>query len=338
MKKFGLVLSVLALIFVSNACASTYPDLMDDAEDSIHPKILGEKVKFKESWAYVMSGREKYFSASTMDVTDLCYFSADVNSYGELSYIPNPKAFASYKGRIHLVVTCTGRALTHFAIDPKGKCRQGIIDAIAAGSKNYDGVNIDFENVGGRDIENFQLFLKAVREAIGPNKILSVCVPARVRGYSDEIYDYKKMASLTDKVIIMAYDEHWSGGEPGPVASMDWCKRVATYATSVIPREKLVMGLPFYGRSWEDECYGSAWIYSSIQRLINENNVEFVQRKDSVPYFDFDTNVHVTAYYDDVFSLLERCRMYKGFGITNVGFWRIGQEDTNFWKWFETEK
>lgn len=303
-------------------------------EKSIAPQITGDKISVTESWAYVMTDREKYFS-NTMPVTDLCYFSADVNSYGELNYIPNPKAFSSYKGRIHLVVTCTGRALTHFSIDPNGKCRKKIIDAIAAASKNYDGIQIDFENVGGRDAENFRLFLAAVKEAIGPNKIFSVALPARTKSYVDEIYDYKKIEPLVDKIIIMAYDEHWSGGTPGPVASMAWCKNVASYVTKVIPKEKLVMGLPFYGRSWEDDHYGTAWIYNSVKRIMQENNVNEVQRKDSVPYFDFDTKIHVTAYYDDAYSLVARSRMYKEFGITNFGFWRVGQEDTSFWDWLE---
>ncbi|MBO4319008.1 MAG: hypothetical protein J5857_00890, partial [Treponema sp.] len=95
----------------------------------IKPEIKDEPLEFDEIWGYVMTSREKYFSKD-MPITDLCYFSADVNSYGELSSIPNPKQFAGFKGRIHLVVTCTGRALTHFSMTPGTKEYNGILDAI----------------------------------------------------------------------------------------------------------------------------------------------------------------------------------------------------------------
>ena len=317
-------------------CLLCVPAFADEKINSLHPKIEGDKIKMQESWAYVMTDREKYFSKS-MPITDLCYFSADVNSYGEITYIPNPKRFADFKGRVHLVVTCTGRALTHFSIDPNGPCRQGIIDAIVAASKNYDGVQIDFENVGARDKENFLLFLKDLKSALAPEKIFSIAVPARVKSYSDEIYDYKKITPLVDRVFIMAYDEHWSGGSPGPVASMDWCKRVLNYASSVIPKEKLVMGLPFYGRSWADDNYNSGWIFTSMERIMNESGISSVQRKDSVPYFSFDKTIHVTAYYDDAYSLVERSRLYENANINKIGFWRLGQEDVSFWDWLEIE-
>ncbi len=298
------------------------------------PTIDGEKIGVKESWAYVMLDREKYFSTS-MPITDLCYFSADINSYGELTSIPNPKRFSSYTGRIHLVVTCTGRALTHFSIDPNGKCRKGIIDAIVAASANYDGIQIDFENVGGRDRSNFMLFLKDIKKALPEGKIFSIALPARTKLLSDEIYDYAKISEIVDRILIMAYDEHWSGGSPGPVASMDWCKRVINYARTVIPKEKLIMGLPFYGRSWQNESYGSAWIFTSMERIMNQNNIQSVDRKDSIPYFEYDQTVHVTAYYDDAYSLVERCRMYQLYNVDKLGFWRVGQEDVSFWDWLE---
>lgn len=327
---------IIALIMIA---AGLFPLSAADTKttanvNSVKPAIEGEKVAVKESWGYVMTDREKYFS-NDMPITDLCYFSADVNSYGELSSIPNPKRFSTFKGRIHLVVTCTGRALTHFSIDPNGKCRQGIINAIAAASKDYDGIQIDFENVGARDKDNFILFLKDVKKALPEGKIFSIALAARTKSYSDDIYDYKKIAPLVDKVLIMAYDEHWSGGSAGPVASMEWCQKVAKYASSIIPKEKLIMGLPFYGRSWANETYASAWIFTTMERIMKEHNITSVERKDSIPYFDFDAKVHVTAYYDDAYSLVTRCRMYKDLGIDNVGFWRIGQEDVSFWKWLE---
>ena len=303
----------------------------------IRPEIKEDPLEFEEIWGYVMTDREKYFSKD-MPITDLCYFSADVNSYGELSYIPNPKQFAGFKGRIHLVVTCTGRALTHFSMTPGTKEYKGILDAIESASKKYDGIQVDYENIGARDAGNFLTYLKDIRKRIGPDKMLSVALPARTRAISDDIFNYKKIEPLVDRILIMAYDEHWSGSKPGPVASMDWCKKVADYAKSVIPQKKLIMGLPFYGRSWEDYSYSDAWIYTSMNRIMKENDVHRIERDNGVAHVSFDVKTHVEAYFDDAYSLVERSKMYKSAGIQSIGFWRIGQEDSEIWKHLKIKK
>ena len=204
---------------------------------------------------------------------------------------------------------------------------------IAKAAKRYDGIQIDFETIPARDAANFRSFLGDVRAAIGNEKWFSVAVPARIREISDDIFNYKKIVQLADRVIIMAYDEHWSGSKPGPIASMEWCRKVAEYASSVIPQKKLVMGLPFYGRTWQSPSNASAWYFSGVNRIMNENNAHTISREDGIPYFSFETTVTVTGYFEDTISLVNRCRMYQSMDVRKIAFWRIGQEDPSFWPW-----
>lgn len=300
-----------------------------------HDMPEGDPVPANEVWGYVMLGREDKFS-NDMPVTDLCYFSADVNSYGEITDIIRPSFFRTrgYEGRIHLVVTCTGRALTHMILEPSFKLNKEIVSTIAKSAKDFDGVQIDFENVPARDAENFRNFLVDVRKAIGKDKIFSVALAARTKKIMDDIYNYEKIVPLADKIIIMAYDEHWSGSVPGSVASMEWCERIADYSMSVIPEDKLVMGLPFYGRTWQEGgSYGSAWVFTSVNRILNENGITHVERDNSVPYFSATIPVNVSGYFEDTYSLVARSRMYSEKGIDKFAFWRVGQEDISFWDW-----
>lgn len=299
-----------------------------------HEMPEGGPVQFHEVWGYVMEEREYQFK-NTMPVTDLCYFSADVNSYGELNHIPDPNKFSGYKGRKHLVITCQSRSLTHFVLDPKYDVRKGVLDKIEQASKIYDGIQIDFEVIPARDAGNFRSFLKDIRTRIGEEKWLTVALPARIKTLKDDIYDYQKIAPLVDRIIIMAYDEHWSGSKPGSVASMDWCEKIVDYCQEVLPAKKIVMGLPFYGRSWQSDSYGTAWIYNSVNRIINENEVQTIERDKGVPYFKFSTDVNVTCYFEDTYSLVTRCRLYENKGVRRIAFWRIGQEDADFWPWLK---
>lgn len=312
------------------------PDTKRPAYEKIMPE--GEPVEFKEIWAYVMESRLDEFN-NDMPITDFCYFGASIGIYGDVEGYPNPARIANFRGRKHLVVTCDGRALSHFALDPHFGINQKIRDSLVSEvKKNYDGLQIDFELVPKKDAHYFITFLKDLRYLLGNEKWLTVAVPARVKALENDVYDYKSIEPYVDRLIIMAYDEHWSTSKPGPVASMDWCKKIADYCQSVIPPRKFVIGMPFYGRIWQDGNVSGGWYFSGINRIMNENDCHEIERVDGVPHFTFKKEITATGYFDDVYSLVQRARMYDEMGIKKCAVWRIGQEDPEFWNWVKLIK
>ena len=215
--------------------------------------VEGKPVQFLETWGYVSAGREDEYNSS-LPITDVFYFSAEVNCYGELSGVPNRSKLKTGKARCHLVITCDSRSLTHFIINPEYGVRKALLKSIVKAAAPYDGVQIDFELVPARDRKHFLTFLADLRYMLGQAKWFTVCVPARFKRLSEDIYPYSDIANFSDRVFVMAYDEHWSSSRPGPVASVDWCKKVLEYAQKAIPERKLVMGIPFYGRFWAEQA------------------------------------------------------------------------------------
>ncbi|OHD12283.1 MAG: hypothetical protein A2Z96_01115 [Spirochaetes bacterium GWB1_48_6] len=288
------------------------------------------QVGFREIWAYLLKGEESFLAAS-MPVSDLCYFSAEINAYGELVGVPDIKKLASYKGRKHLVVAELGSySLTHFCLDPVYLVRDALIQSILDAATPYDGVQIDFEAIPVRDRENFVEFLMLLKNGLG-KKALSVALSARL-SESGDVLGYVRIAEIVDRIIIMAYDEHWSTSVPGPVASMEWSGRVVAYAISKIVTSKLVMGLPFYGRAWGDIKSDRAYKFSAISSLLKEKKISSVSREGNVPWFRYEELVTVDVYYDDVESLSQRLRLYRDAGVGAVAFWRLGQEDGAVWE------
>jgi spore germination protein YaaH len=129
----------------------------------------------------------------------------------------------------------------------------------------------------------------------------------------------------------MAYDEHWSTSAPGPVASMNWCRSVAAYSLEAVGPEKLIMGIPFYGRTWGNSNTFRAFYRSGIERIKKENNVTEVRRENGIPTFTYEIPMTVTVYYDDDYSLSVRMEMYRTMGVKSVGFWTLGQESATVW-------
>ena len=297
----------------------------------------GEKsedaLEFKEVWGYVMTGRENEFK-NEYPITDVGYFVSAVNTYSEMDAVPDrDKFFANYTGRVHLVTSVDSRSQAHLLLSPELPLRKRIIEQMIAAAATYDGLQIDWENIPKKDFDIFHDFLKELKEELG-NKPLTIAVPARLKTLEDDIFDYEKISKIVDKILIMAYDEHWSTSAPGAIGSTDWCKRIAEYAKTVIPEEKLIMGISLYGRTWLSAPYrGQAWYMSGIERIKRENGIKEVKRdSNGVPHFSFKETATITGWYDDIASLKTKFKMYKDIGVDRIGFWRMGFEDANFWK------
>ena len=98
---------------------------------------------------------------------------------------------------------------------------------------NLDGINVDIENVDHTYKDKYTAFIRALREYIPKNKEVSVAVAPNPYGWTtgwQGSYDYEKLAKYADYLMMMTYDEHYEGGEPGPVSSIDFVRNSVEYA------------------------------------------------------------------------------------------------------------
>jgi len=291
---------------------------------------------FKEIWGYVLVGQEAALTKE-LPITDVGYFGAEVDMYGALSNVPSRKNLSGFEGRVHLVVTCGNNTLTYFTLMPGSQQRKALIADLISATKDYDGLNIDFENIPPRSNDAFFSFLRELKAGLPKEKIFSIALYARTKAINDA-YDYEKIKPIVDKIFIMAYDEHWTRSEPGPVSSVKWCRNVADYSLRVIGNEKLIMGIPFYGRAWEDKNHHRALVYSTTESIIEEYKIKEIRRENGIPTFDYVANLAVKVYYNDEYSISTLMEMYKSMKINAIGFWRIGQETPKVWEIIQLEK
>jgi spore germination protein YaaH len=342
-------LCLLLSFFCFFTSCSTRPELMEEdagaeipfnsSDDPVELTLPGEDLpvsSFPEIWGYLVAGRESAFSKS-LPLSDIGYFGAEIDTYGKLTGIPNPRNIRNFSGRIHLVVVCNNRSLAHFVLREGSAERKALITDLLLAVKNFDGLQIDFELIPQRDAETFFSFLGELRTGIG-DKLFTIALPARTRALNADVFDYRRISPLVDRVLVMAYDEHWAASDPGPIASLPWCESVAQYALGLIGREKLIMGLPFYGRAWGNINPSKAYLYSGIQAILKERNITGIRRENGIPAFDYEVPVTVTVYYEDDYSLSARMEIYKTLGVRAVGFWRLGQETPAVWKILQLER
>lgn len=334
MKKLIILLLVLfpgcsSFTSVSQQNESLYTQSSDTTMQALQ---IADNLEFNEVWAYLMRGEEDRMKGNE-PITDLCYFSAKVSGKGQITgdYAP-PSIKFNNKIRHHIVIAVIDNfALLHFILNPDLPVRKNFINDVCRISSKFDGVQIDFESVASSDAAWFFSFLTELRTALDKNKMLSVALPARKTRIADA-YDYPSIAAIVDRVIIMAYDQHWSGSNPGPVAGLSWCREVAEFAKSFIPKEKLIMGLPLYGRAWQDKNFNKSVHYRHVEELIKTSNIQPKYDPENGAYFEYEETVKVRVYYTDERAIYDRLKLYSSMSVDNVAFWRIGQGPSGMWQ------
>jgi len=340
-----IICPVVLILAMITSCSTASINTAEDDEQKLDEPLIafvhepGENLPvstFKEIWGYVVTGQEAALTPG-LPLTDVCYFGAEVDVYGKLTAIPKRQNLSSFPGRVHLTVTCGSQALTYFTLLPGSPHRTALLADLIAAAAVYDGLNIDFENIPPRSGEAFLSFLRELRSGLPKNKIFSIALYGRTRQLANDVYDYEKIKPLVDKIFVMAYDEHWSGSKPGPVSTLRWCRSVADYSMRVIGADKLVMGIPLYGRAWEEQNHSRALIYPTTEKLIETHHVKDIKYENGIPTFDYKPNVSVKVYYEDEYSASARMELYKSMNIKAIGFWRIGQETPKVWNILKVE-
>lgn len=124
--------------------------------------------------------------------------------------------------------------------------------------------------------------VKIIREKLSSDKEVSVAVAANPTGTTQGwtgLYDYKALAAVSDYLMVMAYDESYPGDPtPGPVASLPFVEKSIQYAISQASADKIVLGIPFYGRYWNQNTAdnGAGVSAQTLSKLTQKYGERFV--------------------------------------------------------------
>ncbi|NSW90074.1 MAG: S-layer homology domain-containing protein [Firmicutes bacterium] len=245
------------------------------------------------------------------------------------------------------------RSLGRMALSKRDKLADQIINAII--EYNLDGVNVDLENLNEEDRDNYTDFVKLLSQKLPEGKILAVAVACNPKGLTKGwhgSYDYAALGKYSDYLMVMAYDEHYSGGSAGPVAGIKFVEDSIKYALERVPKEKIVLGIPFFGRIWKNGggISGQGASLNDIEMLIAKyrGQVSFdyasfspravitIKSSDEKPYIygkKLDAGTY-TIWYENEQSIKQKLSLVKKYGLKGTGSWSLGQETPNTWDYY----
>lgn len=215
---------------------------------------------------------------------------------------------------------------------------------------NLDGINVDFEALSVDGVGNSYIqFIRELSLKCANNGIV-LSVDNYVPSDYTRFYNRSEQALFADYVIVMAYDEHYSGSEEaGSVASIGYVTQGVEDTLKEVPANQLILGMPFYTRVWSETPAGqptdeadSAAYYdlssyatsmTEVSKLLKANGVEPVWLEDvGQNYAEYQNNgVTYKIWIEDASSLEKKLTVMDHYGLAGGAFWKLGMEDSSIW-------
>ena len=160
-------------------------------------------------------------------------------------------------------------------------------------------------------------------------------------------FDHVELAKTVDYIVTMTYDHHYSGSTtPGPVAGMQWTEQgVVEFLSYGIPRDKLIMGIPFYIREWKLDSTGKlvsnrAITSKTVKKLMKDKKATSTWDPTYMQYkVEYKENGFTYVFWlEDENSVKARLDIAKKYRLAGVSAWRLGQESPDFWQTMLLEK
>ena len=200
----------------------------------------------------------------------------------------------------------------------------------------FDGINLDFEGLRSEAGPHYVQFIRELSIACRKEGIV-LSIDNYVPSAYTEFYNRREQGIVADYVIIMGYDEHYAGGEAGPVSSISFVDNGIKDTLEVVPKEKVINAIPFYTRLWttDGESQTSQVFDMEEEEVwISENQLEPEWREDLGLYYAQrqGENGLEQLWMEEERSIGEKMDLIRQYELAGVACWKLGFEKPEIWK------
>ncbi|MBQ7461901.1 MAG: hypothetical protein IJS63_06550 [Bacteroidaceae bacterium] len=191
-----------------------------------------------------------------------------------------------------------------------------------------DGIDIDWEyptqssagiSASPNDTENFTLLMRDLRKALGQKLWLTLASVG-----SAQFIDFRSCQQYLDMVNVMAYD---MGNAPKHHSALFRSKivgwlcasdAVEAHRKAGVPDEKIVLGMPFYGR-------GKSGVYMKYKDRDKRTEKEMWEGTSKAPFLA-DKNGELVIGFESPRSIAVKCAYIKQQGLRGAMYWEYADD------------
>lgn len=287
------------------------------------------------TWFYLNDNEGNIYSLASREYVSYCHQN-NVEVWALVSNLENPEADSAY-------------VLSHTST------RDYLTNQIIAAAIEYDldGINLDFEALSSEVGDSYIQFVRELSlKCENNNLVLSVdnYVPTDYTAF----YNRAEQAVFADYVVIMGYDEHYSGSENiGSVASIGFVRDGVENTLKEVPPEQTILGMPFYSRVWEltpkdgagEDVESAAEDYlpytftcieegmQTVENRYTANGAQAVWSEEDGQYIaEYESEGKTyKIWVENEISLEEKLKVMKHNNLAGAAYWKLGLERPSAW-------
>lgn len=224
-------------------------------------------------------------------------------------------------------------------LDARRRLKDAIVAQIT--ERGFEGLDIDFEYILAEDKDAFVDFVAYMQESISAlgYPVSVALAPKTSDTQTGLLYagkDYARLGAAADYVLLMTYEWGYTYGPPMAVAPLNKVREVVEYALTVIPAEKIHLGIPNYGYDWKLPFVrgeSAATVIGNVQavQIAIDNGVPISFDDIALsPYFFYDKAdgeggeaVRHEVWFEDARSINEKLNLIEQYGLRGFGCWQI---------------
>ena len=320
-------------------------------------RLSGEVYGYLPYWE-IDGGTDAYLRYDL--VTDIALFSVGLTASGAIStsgtgYGPVTSSTAATivdhahaaGVRVDMTITSFGLAKNSaFFGNPTAMSTAVTAISNLVQSEGLDGVNLDVEMLENADFAAYGTFVGQLRAKLrtwNPDARVSVATNGSLSGAGMAV---QALNNGADRVFIMGYSYRTSGTSPAgsisPIERADGGKSLTwtldLYASKGVPADRILLGLPYYGRSWHTTSgdlhapttsTAGVFIPSDDLGSVPAGTVINHDVAEGAKWFavqDPSTKVWTQTYFDDPVTLRAKYELAARRGLAGVGIWTLGYD------------
>jgi peptidoglycan-N-acetylglucosamine deacetylase len=298
----------------------------------------GSGEKPGELWAFTapwdsLSDASLAANSSRLDVAVTGWIALDTISQQPRILYGDSLVRASTPRHLALVTSWFGDRFHPASVIALGKDRSRLA-AIAgstarlASERGYRGLVLDFEEHTAADLPLLLAVARAFTDSAHARGIaeVSMAIPAT----DTAAYPARALLASVDALIVMLYDQHWSGSEPGPVADPAWARTWLTVRAREVDASRLVAALPTYGYAW-GQGKPAATVGYDAARAMTAAAGQRLTRDDASGWLHGRGSSGSEVWVSDAVVVGRLARDARASGVTRIALWRLGLEDPAIW-------
>ena len=223
----------------------------------------------------------------------------------------------------------------------RGALIENLAQTIAA--QGFAGVDIDFEFIPPEDAAAYASFVRDVRARLEPSgyTVLVALAPktsAEQRGLLYEAHDYRALGDAAIYALLMTYEWGYSLSEPMAVAPLDKVEQVVRFATSVIPADKIFLGIPNYGYDWtlpfirgQSRARTIGNVQAVEQAIQVGAPIQFDETAQSPHYNYWRDRAEHEVWFEDARSIRSKLALAGEYQLHGVSIWNIMRYFPQLW-------